>query len=107
MGVKIDGVWKNRKAHRIAWEMEYGAISEDLVSDHLCRVRACVRPSHVEQVTNAVNVLRGDGPTAINASKTVCMYGHLNWRIRPVGTRDCRDCAQVRKRQRRRRNAEG
>jgi len=45
-------------AHRVAWEDEYGDIPTGLELDHLCRVRHCVRPSHLEPVTHAENQRR-------------------------------------------------
>lgn len=41
------------------YELETGPIPDGLDLDHLCRVRACVRPSHLEPVTRAVNLARG------------------------------------------------
>jgi len=35
--------------------------------DHLCRNRACVRPSHLEPVTQTENIRRGAG-TKLNAA---------------------------------------
>ncbi len=66
----------NRLAHRVAYELTIGPIEESLELDHLCRVRACVRPTHLEPVTPRVNTLRGSGITAINASKSTCSRGH-------------------------------
>lgn len=47
-------------AHRLAWLAIKGDIPGDLVVDHLCRNHACVNVTHMELVTNAENVLRGD-----------------------------------------------
>lgn len=63
-------------AHRFAYEAAVGAIPAGLQLDHLCRQRNCCNPSHLEPVTNRVNVLRGVGPTAMNAAKTHCINGH-------------------------------
>lgn len=61
-------------AHRAVWKLLVGPINETL--DHLCRVRHCVNPDHLDPVPQSVNVLRGYGPTAENARKTHCKYGH-------------------------------
>lgn len=45
-------------AHRYAWFIENGPIPEGLELDHLCGVRCCVRPDHLEAVTHAENVRR-------------------------------------------------
>ena len=47
-------------AHRAAYEMLIGPIPAGLVIDHLCRTRRCVNPSHMEPVTQAVNISRGN-----------------------------------------------
>lgn len=46
------------KAHRFAYELLVGPIPEGLVLDHLCRVRNCVNPSHLEPVTQVENLRR-------------------------------------------------
>lgn len=63
-------------AHRFAYETRNGAIPPGLVIDHLCRTPRCVNPAHLEAVTQRENVLRGDGPAAVNALKTHCPQGH-------------------------------
>lgn len=63
-------------AHRYAYALWVGPLVEGLTIDHLCRNRACVRPEHLEQVTNTVNVLRGVGLTAANARRDACAAGH-------------------------------
>jgi hypothetical protein len=45
-------------AHRIAYELAHGPIADDLTVDHLCRMRTCVNPNHLELVTRAENTRR-------------------------------------------------
>lgn len=47
-----------RNAHRVSYRWLAGPIPPGLVLDHLCRVRACVRPDHLEAVTIATNARR-------------------------------------------------
>lgn len=63
-------------AHKFAFEAERGSVPAGLVLDHLCRNPRCVRPSHLEPVTDVENILRGTGPSALNAAKTTCVNGH-------------------------------
>lgn len=89
-------------AHRYAYELLVGRIPDGLQIDHLCRVRACVNPDHLEPVTQRENILRGEAPTAVNARKSQCKNGHpydlLNTYWRPDGGRDCRVCQRERNR---------
>lgn len=80
-------------AHRYHWVQINGDIPEGLELDHLCKTRHCVRLDHLELVTHAVNVQRGNGgrPKAVK-----CPRGHEyagdNLYIRPNGFQDCRAC---------------
>jgi hypothetical protein len=65
-----------RIAHRVSWELLVGPIPDGLTIDHLCKVRACINPAHLEPVTSGENALRGDGPCAQNARLEFCIRGH-------------------------------
>lgn len=45
-------------AHRFAYEYHVGPIPAGLQLDHLCRVRNCVNPDHLEPVTASENTRR-------------------------------------------------
>lgn len=66
---------KTSTAHRLIYEYYNGPVSRELQLDHLCRVRCCVNPRHLEVVTRLENVRRGEGGRH-NAIKTHCPYGH-------------------------------
>lgn len=84
------GMWRGRPAHRVAYEATYGPIPAGLHIDHLCRTRACVRPDHLEAVTQAENNRRG------KMLRTHCPQGHpydqANTFISSKGWRFCRAC---------------
>lgn len=50
---------RRRRAHRVAYELVHGPIPSGLEPDHLCRVRCCINPAHLEPVTRQLNTLRG------------------------------------------------
>jgi len=63
--------------------------------DHLCRNTCCINPDHMEIVTLAENILRGNCPSAINSRKTHCKRGHKlsgNNLLIFSGKRQCRIC---------------
>jgi hypothetical protein len=100
----------NVGAHRFAYEHLVGEIPPHLVVDHLCKVRHCVNPGHMEIVGRGVNSLRGDSPTAISYRTGTCVRGHpftpentYRWPKKPH-TRRCKTCANKRQRERRQRS---
>lgn len=95
-------------AHRVSWWIHRGEIPDGLVLDHLCRVRHCVNPDHLEPVTSQENSRRGIAGE-VNAARlrsvTHCPQGHaydeLNTGFRRDGRRTCRACTRERTRRRR------
>lgn len=62
--------------HRVMYEIHRGAIPEGMEIDHLCRVRCCINPFHLEPVSKKENCLRGKSFSAWNSRKTHCLKGH-------------------------------
>jgi len=90
------------RAHRQAFIALRGPIEDDLVIDHLCRVRHCINPWHMEPVTRGENVLRGDGITARNTRATHCPHGHAYSESNTYmhrGFRKCRECMRIKNRE--------
>jgi hypothetical protein len=54
------GSWSQTTSHRWAYQDQVGEIPDGWEVDHLCRVRACVRPDHLEAVTIQENRRRRD-----------------------------------------------
>lgn len=86
-------------AHRVAYQQLVGPIPDHMELDHLCRVRCCVNPAHLEPVTRRENVRRGlcgDPATNPRSQRTHCPKGHPysgdNVLYRPRGGRTCRAC---------------
>ena len=89
---------RSREAHTVSYEAFIGPVPDNLTLDHLCRIRRCVNPTHLEPVTNVENVMRGEGFGAVNSRKVVCSRGHpyneentYHWR----GQRCCRSCHAI------------
>lgn len=92
---------RSTKAHRWSWEQVNGPIPDGLHIDHLCRVRHCVRPDHLEPVTLAENNRR-----QADALYPTCKRGHP-WTPENTGTvtrggwKTCRKCNAERMQRRR------
>lgn len=85
------------RAARLSYEWARGPIPAGLTVDHLCRVIACVNPSHLEAVSIQENIRRA------NAVRFDCRNGHpyteaSTYRYR--GHRMCRICHATNERQR-------
>jgi hypothetical protein len=88
-------------AHRFLWISVIGPIAPGLQLDHLCRVRHCVNPAHLEPVTAKENQRRGTAAERNRMRRRPqCMYGHsytventgYTWR----GKRYCKQCSRDR-----------
>jgi hypothetical protein len=54
-GLVVDGKRKIVKAHRLAFVMETGGDIGDVLIDHRCHNRSCVRPSHLRTASPKQN----------------------------------------------------
>ncbi len=110
------GIWrtetgKTERAHRATFIRLVGPVPEGLELDHLCRVRGCCNPQHLEPVTSTENTRRGRGSEASKAhyaAITHCVHGHPfdadnTYRYNRQGywRRECRECGRRKCRARR------
>jgi hypothetical protein len=104
VGSKTDGSRRLLLSHRVSHETMIGLIPPKYHVDHLCRVRACVNPAHIEAVTHRENIMRGTAPEVTRAraaAQTHCAKGGHeftpeNTYIKPdSGARSCRICRRL------------
>lgn len=97
----VPGQKHRPRTHRLAYNLAVGEIPEGLEIDHLCRVRACCNPEHLEAVTHAVNMAR-----RMPYGRTHCFKGHPltpdNVYVGANG-RQCRTCRREASRRRKQR----
>lgn len=97
---------RNCGAHRAIYEALVGPIPAGLDLDHLCRVRCCVNPAHLEPVTRKENLERsGSIKILVHLAKmknkaAFCNKGHEmtpeNTYVYPNGRhRMCRICSRI------------
>lgn len=49
----------SRLAHRVSYEAHQEKIPPDKEIDHLCGIKCCINPAHLEPVTHDENIARG------------------------------------------------
>ena len=95
--VRVDIKGKRILLHRLTYETFIGKIPEGLVIDHLCKEPSCCNPKHLEAVTQAENIRRGD-TGLYQKIKTHCPKGHEynkeNTFYRKNG-RQCKVCRRI------------
>lgn len=76
-GTKI-GTGRSGTVHRISYNFYKGQIKKGYEIDHLCRVRCCVNPDHLEMVSHIENIKRGIYPKETHrcGRQTHCKRGH-------------------------------
>lgn len=81
--------------HRYSFELHGGLLLDGMHIDHLCRVKLCVNPAHLEQVTPRENVIRSGGLAAQQLQRLACPQGHPYFGDNLMvdrGRRRCRTC---------------
>jgi hypothetical protein len=65
-------------AHRFSYQHFIGAIAPGMTVDHICRIKICVRPDHLQLLTNEENSARAQEfvVETANAKKKYCKRGH-------------------------------
>ena len=92
------GLLHGRIASRQSYEIFKCEIPTAFEIDHLCRIRCCVNPDHLEPVIHAENMARSD--TTFHTSIAHCPQGHeytdQNTYRDKRGHRSCKKCAAIR-----------
>jgi hypothetical protein len=81
--------------HRLAYTLLVGEVPDGLHLDHLCRVRHCCNPAHLEPVTPAENQRRSP---LTEHNRTHCPKGHPYDQVNTYlkrGARQCRECRKA------------
>lgn len=98
-GAGKDGAWL---AHRRTYEILTGPIPDGLTLDHLCLVKHCVNPAHLEPVTAAENIRRAADLVELGdhfpcghprSTQNTVVKRYANPTRRP--NRSCRECGNA------------
>lgn len=82
-------------AHAYGCKLQGGDCPPNLDHDHLCRVRRCVRRSHLEHVTRKENAQRGARGRLVTHCPRGHAYDEANTYVTKQGRRDCRACHRM------------
>lgn len=87
---------QSQRAHRFSYELLVEPIPQGLQIDHLCKIRNCVNPAHLEAVTLQENVRRSSVGSNFR-DRTHCANGHeytAENTVRRAGVhgRQCKTC---------------
>jgi hypothetical protein len=63
--------FRGQLAHRWNWEQKKGPIPYNTTLDHLCRVRRCIRISHLKLATHADNSFRTAGKLTMREARRI------------------------------------
>lgn len=91
------GQFRSGAAHAFSYRLHKGMVPEGLEIDHLCRIRLCVNPSHLEAVTRRENLARGKSALNGFKRKEFCKQGHALDGNRTKAN-ECRICTNARQR---------
>ena len=111
---RVEWGGKNKRAHRVIYELCGGEIPLGFEIDHKCGVRCCVNPDHLDAVTKQENIRRlwaaGRGTNVLGRiaaakkrlARLTCSNGHHyiteNTRYDRKGARVCKQCKRDRDR---------
>jgi len=88
-GTNSDG-YTNSKGHRKSYEFFIGEIKPGMHIDHICDVRSCYNPGHLEMVTKRENARRA-------GHRYHCESGHTSKGYRRIRGRQIKGCIKCRK----------
>ena len=99
-GLKPDGYarFNTRKTgHQMSFEHWIGKVPEGKEIDHICNMRCCVNPKHLQAITHKENIAKS-GAWEFNRKKTNCPKGHpySGDNLYVLGTnRQCKICRRA------------
>jgi hypothetical protein len=88
---------RRHRGHRLSYELLVGPIPEGREIDHLCRVRRCINPDHLEVVTRSENNRRSQRNWIPDVNGApMCFRGHAVQGANAIHDTDgktrCRTC---------------